>query len=500
MKKILIGLLLIALLLRLPQLNGSFWLDEAAQALESARPLSQQLDIVPDFQPPLLHLITHLAIQLSQQEWWLRLIGALIPGLITIWATIKIGQKIFNSRTGLIAGFLLSTSSFHIFYSQELRPYSLPTMIAALSWLTLTSLFFRKKEKHFDQAPTQKKLWVIFTLLTAVGLYSSYLYPFLLFSQLLFVIFFKRHYLKQIFFSTFIASILFVPWLPTFFKQLQAGQELRQTIPGWESIVSIPQAKALLLTIGKLVFGIVDLEVNFRFVSLCVLLLIGTLVLLLKPNKKLTQTVKLALVWFVTPLLTAWIVSFAVPVVRPKRLLLIQPGLYLFFGSLIAHGWQSARAWSRAKIFSFAFFLLLTAINLSSSFQYFVRQEYQRENWRSLYQEIETRFPEAETVVVFSFEQPFAPWSWYNQNKFPTLSTGFNNFNQVQDLTATLKPVYQYQYVLIFDYLRDLTDPADEITKTVESFGYQPAGVIDRHNIGFVRIHVKEAQLSSFSH
>ena len=57
MNKKLILILLLAVMLRIPHLSGSFWLDEAAQALEIVRPLSQQLQIIDDFQPPLLHLI-----------------------------------------------------------------------------------------------------------------------------------------------------------------------------------------------------------------------------------------------------------------------------------------------------------------------------------------------------------------------------------------------------------------------------------------------------------
>jgi len=93
-----------------------FGLDEAAQALESSRPLAEQLNIIPDFQPPLLHLITHAAIQLSRAEWWLRLIGALIPGLITVFTTYKLGKKLFNRSVGILAGILLTTSSFPIFF------------------------------------------------------------------------------------------------------------------------------------------------------------------------------------------------------------------------------------------------------------------------------------------------------------------------------------------------------------------------------------------------
>ncbi len=126
-------ILFIALLLRLPLFSGSFWLDEAAQALESARPLTQQLDIRDDFQPPLLHLITYVSIRLSTAEWWLRLWGALIPGLISIYYTYKIGTRVRNQFTGILAAGLLTTSSLHIFFSQELRPYALPTALATAS-------------------------------------------------------------------------------------------------------------------------------------------------------------------------------------------------------------------------------------------------------------------------------------------------------------------------------------------------------------------------------
>jgi len=162
-------ILIFALLLRLPLLTGCFWLDEAAQALESVRPFSQQLEIINDFQPPLLHYLVHFAAKVTITEWWLRLWGALIPGLVTIWATIKLGEKLFNKQVGLTAGLLLATSSFHVFYSQELRPYSLPAM-----WAMLSTLLLFKKDFS----------WWQFAGITILGLYSSYLYPFLLLPQL----------------------------------------------------------------------------------------------------------------------------------------------------------------------------------------------------------------------------------------------------------------------------------------------------------------------------
>ena len=108
--------LFLGLLLRLPHLHASFWLDEAAQALESYRPLAQQLQITDDFQPPLLHLLTHASISICQKEWWLRTTGALIPGMLTIIGTYALGKKIAGKKVALASSLLLATSSFHLFF------------------------------------------------------------------------------------------------------------------------------------------------------------------------------------------------------------------------------------------------------------------------------------------------------------------------------------------------------------------------------------------------
>ena len=129
--------IILAAALRIPQLGGSFWLDEAAQVLESARPMSQQLNIRDDFQPPLLHLILHFALYISKEEWWLRTIGAVVPGLLSILGTMLIAKHLLPKPQQLggsvFVGLLLATNSFHLFYSQELRQYALPTALAVWS-------------------------------------------------------------------------------------------------------------------------------------------------------------------------------------------------------------------------------------------------------------------------------------------------------------------------------------------------------------------------------
>jgi uncharacterized membrane protein len=492
-------LLLLALALRIPFLNGSFWLDEAAQALESARPFSEQLDIIPDFQPPLLHLILHFVMRLGRAEWWLRLIGALIPGLVSVWAAYKIGHQLKHKTAGLLASLLLATSSFHIFYSQELRPYSLAVMWALLSWLFLIRIW-QQPNSNDQSKQIFKSNWVNYLLVTILGLYSTYLYPFLVLSQLIITGLKFRSKLKHHLLMLGVAALAFLPWLPSFYQQLNTGQSWRQIMPGWERVVSLPQLQAPALTWGKFVFGIMNLEISWQFVGLSLLIFGLALYLLinLQQNKSSVENKTWFNNWLLVtlggclPFLLAWLISFWIPVVRPKRLLFIQPLMYLSLTILITQAWRQSR--QLLRYLAALLLIILISLNIFSTYQYYTQPQYQREDWRGLHQLISARFPDRETLILMSFNEPFSAWRWYNQGKFATLTTGSLNINSVDNLQQQLQPIYNYDFVLVFDYLRDLTDPDDKLLDVVESYGFKQHDVIDFANIGFVRIYIKDPQ------
>ena len=93
------AVLMLALLLRLVRLNDSFWLDEAAQVLESARPLAEQLQIAGDFQPPLMHLLTFFWLRIlalfgaERIEALVRFLPSVIPGIISVWASYQLALQ-----------------------------------------------------------------------------------------------------------------------------------------------------------------------------------------------------------------------------------------------------------------------------------------------------------------------------------------------------------------------------------------------------------------------
>jgi hypothetical protein len=511
--------LILALILRLPHLNASFWLDEAAQALEVIRPLSQQLDIAGDFQPPLLHLILHFAAYLSHSEWWLRLIGALIPGLITVWGTIKIGEALHHPRTGILAGLLLATSPFHVFFSQELRPYSLPAMFAVLSWLVL----LRWSGSHLPRLPWHKtfpplQTFAAFALLTSAGLYSSYLYPFVLIGQATFMLWSRRDQFLSFFLAALAGSATFLPWLPFFLEQLRVGGELRQALPGWDEVVSLTQLKSIPLVFGKFVFGVGELSADPLILIALVLLASsgGMLVFTAWSRGKLHRSLVPLLFWLIVPLVTAWLVSFVVPVIQPKRVLFLLPALYLSVSLLtsryaVMRGLLEPNLWQRLtrktlplRTHLAAVLLLFTmfSLNILGLIRYYTDADLQREDWRSLFSTVHERFPAADTVVVFSFPEAFAPWHWYEhrarqaaaaQNTTTsfakTHATGAIHISAVPDLTAQLAPLNNYQTIIVLDYLRTLTDPEDELLQVVTDFGYVGSGVLEYPHIGFTRIY-----------
>jgi uncharacterized membrane protein len=491
--------LLLTCVLRLPLLSGSFWLDEAAQALESARPFSEQLAIAGDFQPPLLHYIVHFAMYLGREEQWLRIWGALLPGIITVIAVWWLGTKWFNKTTGFIASMLLASNSFHIFYSQELRPYSLPTMFVLLSWVCVTKLF---------ENPKQKSMWFWWSISSLLGWYSSYIYPFFWVVQVGVILFVLRKQIRNVLVASAVTVAGFLPWVPSLLEQLRVGSDLQKTLPGWSDVVGTPWLKSLPLTAAKLVFGVLDL--SFSPAYLVTAGLVAFLTLFLVWNKKTVflswgevkknpYTV-LPVVWLVLPLIVTWVVSLIIPVLQPKRVLFLWPAFSLFMAQLVTPHIENFLAHKKMeKSWVPGMFLaaLLFGTNTISTGAYWTTPALQREDWRSMIKKLESLTPPDKTVAIFAFPAPFAPWVWYASPEIDTLSTGTLSVGQIASVRDFVEPVNQYEYVVTFEYLQQLSDPNKDIEQTVSSYQYKDVYLLDYPLIGFTRVWTKQANTLS---
>jgi mannosyltransferase len=132
---VLVGIVVLALLLRLPGMTESLWLDE----LWSIRIILDDRDpfriLLRDIHPPLYSVFMFGWIRLfGEAEWSIRL-PSLIFGLLSLLLAYLIADRCLGRRTAVLSTFLLATSPVHIWYSHEARPY------AALLFLVLAATF-----------------------------------------------------------------------------------------------------------------------------------------------------------------------------------------------------------------------------------------------------------------------------------------------------------------------------------------------------------------------
>jgi len=501
---IICGILVVfAGLLRVPLLNSSFWLDEAAQALESSRPLTQQLQLKDDFQPPLIHILVFMLLHLSKAEWVLRTGAAVIPGIATVGVMYLIGKKVSGGKAGVVTAVLLATSSLHIYYSQELRPYSLPTLFACLGWLCLLHLDLQNiKDKSYQPL-------FYWTILSVAGLFSSYLYPFVIVGQIAYLSIRYRKYPQLLIYTSVAAAVMAVSfslWLPVFFEQLTAGQQLRTQLPGWEHLVSFSQFKSLALVGGKFIFGVLDLSAHPFYLINGGAIVILTLILLwrlqLAKHSSQKQMLTIFLTWVVLPILLPWLISFWIPIIQPKRVLFALPGLYLGVAWLCSSIFH-LRTHSIWRSVAGGLIVIFLGINFISTVSYYFFPKYHREDWRGLHQLIAQKYSPEQAIVVQAFPAPFAGWEWYNQKEhYPTYATGVFELSSNPEAMdrLRLKTVADHQYVLVFDYLRDLTDPQRTIEKDLERFGYTEVDrITPETGLGIVHVYARTRQMLGYS-
>ncbi|MCD8484669.1 hypothetical protein LRY65_04635 [Candidatus Woesebacteria bacterium] len=278
-------------------------------------------------------------------------------------------------------------------------------------------------------------------------------------------------------------------WLPGFWEQWRVGQTLRASLPGWAEVVSVPFLKAVPLTLAKFVTGVLEVDISLWFVVSVglwwVLLGVGVLAALASLQKKpglsrnfLLQTLFLTSIAFGA----AWLFTLLTPVLAPKRVLYLLPLILALVGVVVQY-----RRWVGLALVSW-----FVAWQAWANWSYWTQPVLQRENWRALVQEVEHSFSAQNTAVVFGFDGPFASWRWYATEGWQTYNTGTVPPASYAEVEETLMGVQNYEYVLVFDYLRDLTDPDRKIEFVLSEWGYEEIGAITYPNIGPVRMWVRQ--------
>jgi len=445
---ILILIILLGLGLRLILINQSFWLDEAAQLDMSQQPVSAIWSgRDADFHPPLFYLLTHYWLNTGlRSEWVLRLLP-IIFGVWSIFAIYLLATKLFSSRAGLISALILAINPFHIYYSQEMRSYSLICLFAIFSYLFLI-----------------RRQWLRLSLVNVLLIYTHYSTFFVPVSQIVFLAFYDRQHFSRYLQSVLITMVLYLPWIPRLLSQLSAGINIDQYLPGWRQLLTLPTFKSLPFILFKFTAGKIDIYPRYVYY------LYGGFVLAVVTTGFIwsKKMVPLLSTWLFVPIFGSMALSLFIPQTQPFRLIFTLPALCIYLSLAVLN---------RPK----TFLTLLIYISIVGNFMYFTRPRLQREQWRQAVAYL-NQTPSSPVIVKFS--DSFAPMKWYGL-KNPIIPSVLHFPAQPNQISSALTDIPGQVFVV--EYLGTLTDPRRLVERTVFTSGLRETSGVDFPGVGIIR-------------
>lgn len=215
---ILLSILFVSSFLRIYRIDfQSVWIDEVNTFVQSDPNLSfsetyETLKL--DLQPPLyFYLLKIMLAVFGYTTFILRLFSALF-GVAGVYAVYILGKELYHKKAGIYASLVLCFNYFHIYYSQEARPYSFLFFFTTLSFYYLI---------RFIKAPSNKRA-IAYGITSCLMLYGHPYGIFSFFSQyvILLICFiqtektFKLAFFKHIFLAGFISIVLYIPAIQLF--------------------------------------------------------------------------------------------------------------------------------------------------------------------------------------------------------------------------------------------------------------------------------------------
>jgi 4-amino-4-deoxy-L-arabinose transferase-like glycosyltransferase len=154
---------LIGIFLRLVFLfHHDLWFDEAISILISRLSIPDLLTAASfDNNPPLYYLILHFWMQFSQNTFWLRSLS-LIFSSASIPLVFLTAKKLFSLRTAILASLLMTLMPVQLYYSGEIRFYSLTILLSTIIFYLVLS----HQEKSSSNSPSFLLICSVTALLT----------------------------------------------------------------------------------------------------------------------------------------------------------------------------------------------------------------------------------------------------------------------------------------------------------------------------------------------
>lgn len=396
------AILLLALVLRIYGIGSeSLWIDEGQTVAYATKSFAGIIEYCArDVHPPLYLFIMHIWTSLfGISEVALRLPSAIF-GVIAVYLTFKVGDKLLSRNGALLGALFLAVSYMGINFSQEARSY---TMLLTAILLACHSLLL------YIENPN-KKNFLYYAASVALMLYIHTFTVFIiLFHQIYFINDWFTHPGQR--FKRFVnwvgvnitALLIFSPWL--FFLVKQVLAKLGGEGPG--SWVPVPDQITAWRTLIQLSGG------NAPLAATVLALLIFLVAMAIPPLRKQliaplgipngTRTGLFLTLWFLCAVATPFIVSlFLSPIYVERYAIQFLPGFCLCLG-LIMSG-------LRPVFLKSAVICLFLGTTTHGLWLYYTT--YDKEQWREVAQFIKDNIKPGEALVM-SAPWIYEPFTYY---------------------------------------------------------------------------------------
>lgn len=245
-RALLFATLLAALALRLWRLGAeSLWYDETVTLFLAQEDLARlTAHTAGDIHPPLYYYLQHFWLRAAGTGEFATAFVSLFFGVLLVALVYRLARDLTGQGTvALLASLLAACSPYHLWYSQEVRMYTLGACLGLSAGLTLWRWL---REVRAPSGSLGLRWLAAYAVVTALGLYTLYYSAFLLAFLALWgasaawqagdTVPQKRRLVLAWCGAQAGALALFGPWLPIAFRQATTPP-----VPPWRSFTPLPQ-------------------------------------------------------------------------------------------------------------------------------------------------------------------------------------------------------------------------------------------------------------------
>jgi len=443
---LLVLIILLAFILRLHRLGyQSIWYDEGVSIHLAMKDLTGlTLHTAGDIHPPFYYYLLHFWILAAGPSEFSVAFFSLFFGMLIIPLSYRLahvlsrpkrsggrieGRNLYNRRIGLLTAFLIGISPFNLWYSQEIRMYTLGAFLGLISLyclMRLAGVQGRASLQRGDEAEAEGKAssigdkasfryWIGYILSAAAGLYTLYYFAFLLLFENFFVFGWwltnrltKRQSplsLARWVLAQGAVLLLYLPWLP-----IALRQALDPPVPPWRSFTGL--GKVIMDSWAALALGqSVDPESGLIWPVLSFLFAIYLLGLLRPPAGSTRAVTALLLCGYTfMPMLMIYLLSLRTPLFHVRYMFTYSPPFYL----LLALGFARLAKGSRLGLaVSLA---ILTVVCGYSIRRFHFDPQYAADGHREAVEYMEERIAPGDAVLV-NAGYAYPPFLYYHKGE-----------------------------------------------------------------------------------